>query len=72
METDLTVPEELITTDVLMCYKQSSIMFRKKGVRKNYVKFTGKQLCWILFLIKFQAFRPATLSKGDSNTGVFQ
>ena len=29
-------------------------------------------LCWCLFLIKFQVFRPATLLKRDSNTGVFQ
>ena len=30
--------------------------------------FTGKHLCWSLFLIKLQAFRPATLLKRDSNT----
>ena len=28
-------------------------------------------LCWGLFLIKLQAFRPVTLLKRDSNTGVF-
>ena len=35
------------------------------------VTFTGKHLCWSLFLIKMQTFRPATLSKRDSITGVF-
>ena len=30
----------------------------------------GKHLGWSPFLIKLQAFRPATLSKRDSNTGV--
>ena len=33
----------------------------KKGVLKNFAKFTGKQLCQSLFLIKLQA----------SGTGVF-
>ena len=28
-------------------------------------------MCWSLFLIKLQAYRPAALLKGDSNTGVF-
>ena len=35
----------------------------KKGVLKNFVNFTGKHLCWSLFLIKLQAFRPAILLK---------
>ena len=30
-----------------------------------------KYLCWGLFLIKLQKFRPATLLKSDSNTGFF-
>ena len=42
-----------------------------KKVLKNFAIFTGKQLCWSLFLIKLQAWRPATLFKIDSNTGVF-
>ena len=28
-------------------------MFRKKGVLKNLANFTGKHLCWSLFLTKF-------------------
>ena len=28
----------------------------KKGVLRNFANFTGKQLLWSLFLIKFQAF----------------
>ena len=27
----------------------------EKGVYKNFVNFTGKHLCWSLFLIKLQA-----------------
>ena len=46
-------------------------MFCKNAVLKNFAIFTGKQLCWILFLIKLQAFSPAILLKGDSSTGVF-
>ena len=42
-----------------------SQMFLKIGVLKNFVIFTGKHLCWILFLIKLQAFRLVTLLKRD-------
>ena len=42
-----------------------------KAVLKNFAIFTGKHLFWSLFLIRFQPFRPATLLKRDSNTGVF-
>ena len=37
-------------------------VFCKKGVLKNFAKFTGKHLCQRLFLIKFQK-PPATLLK---------
>ena len=43
----------------------------KKGILKNFISFTGKRLRWSLFLIKLQAFRSVTLSKRDTNTGVF-
>ena len=43
-----------------------SQMFLKIGVFKNFTIFTGKQLCWSLFLIKLLGFRPATLFKRDS------
>ena len=36
--------------------KQSQMFFRI-GVFKNFVIFTGKHLCWSLFLIKLQTFR---------------
>ena len=39
-------------------YRSSrSQMFFKIGVLKNFAMFTGKHLCWSLFLIKLQAFR---------------
>ena len=47
-------------------------VFYERSVFKNFAIFTGKHLCWSLFLIKFQAFRLATLLKRDSDTGVFQ
>ena len=43
----------------------------KKDVLKIFANFTGKHLCWSLFLIKIQVFRPVTLSKRDSNTAIF-
>ena len=46
-------------------------MFFKMGVLINFVNFTGKHLCWSLFLVKLPASRPATLLKRDPNTEVF-
>ena len=49
-------------------------MLFKLGALKNVANFTGKHLCWSLFLIKLQtlkAWRPATLLKRDSNTSAF-
>ena len=43
----------------------------RKRVLKHFAIFTGKYLCCSLFLIKLQAFRPVTLSKRDSNIGIF-
>ena len=43
----------------------------EKAVLNNFAIFAGKHLPCSLFLIKLQAFRPATLLKNDSNTGVF-
>ena len=43
----------------------------KKGVLKNFANFKGKQLCWSLYLMKLQTWRPAALLKRDSNTDIF-
>ena len=48
---------------------ESSQIFFKIDVHKNFVIFTGKHLIWRLFLTKLQAFMAATLLKWDSNTG---
>ena len=42
----------------------------KKAALKNFTKFTGKRLCFSLF-VKLQTFSPASLLKSDSNTGIF-
>ena len=47
-----------------------SQMFFKIGVLKNFAIFTEKHLRWSLLLIKLKAFRPVTLLKRDSFTGV--
>ena len=36
----------------------TSVLSRKANL-KNFAIFTGKHLCWILFLIKLQAFRKS-------------
>ena len=44
----------------------------KKGVLKNFTKFTGKHLCQSLFFNKVAGLRPAALlKKRDPGTGVF-
>ena len=43
--------------------KQPPKVFCKKGVLENFSSFTGKHLCWSLYLIKLQVFMPATLLK---------
>ena len=45
-----------------------SQMFFKIGVLKSFAMFTGKHMCWSPFLIKLQAWRPATLFKRSTNT----
>ena len=41
----------------LLHYTESAIrgVLEKKDVLKNFAHFTGKHLCWNLFLIKLQA-----------------
>ena len=52
-------------------YRSSrSHIFFKIGVLKNLAIFTGKYLCWSLFSIKLQTWRPATLLRRDSNMEV--
>ena len=36
-------------------------LFYKSSFLKNFAIFKGNYLCWNLFLIKLQVFRPATL-----------
>ena len=42
---------------------RSTEMFYKKGVFKNFAKFTGKHLCWSLFSNKVAGWKPAMLLK---------
>ena len=52
-----------ISSTQIACYvmcvqyvqKQPTEVFFKKDVLKNFANFTGKHLCWSLFLIKLQA-----------------
>ena len=44
-------------------------MFFETGSPKDFAMFTGKHLCWGLFLIKLQAFRLLPFLKRDSNIG---
>ena len=46
-------------------------VFCKKGVLRNFTKFTGKHLCQSLFFNKDEGLRPTTLLKKTSVKGVF-
>ena len=46
-------------------------MFCKKGVFRNFAKFTGKHLCQSLFLSKVAGLRSATLLKKETQARVF-
>ena len=48
-----------------------SQMFFKIGVLKNLAIFTRKHLCWSLFLIKLQAWRPLHFIEKETPTQVF-
>ena len=43
--------------------KQPPEEFYKKGVLKNFAIFTGKHLCWGLFLIKLQTWPAFSLKR---------
>ena len=46
------------------CFKAATRgVLRKKGVLRNFAKFTGKHLCQSLFFNKVEDLRPATLLK---------
>ena len=46
-------------------------MFFKIDVLKILANFTGKDLCWSLFLLRLEAWRNGTLLRRDSEKGVF-
>ena len=50
------------TRQILDVQKQPAEVFCKKRCSKNFANFTGKHLCWSLFLIKFHAFRLFLIS----------
>ena len=49
---------------------RSQMFFKIRGL-KNFVKFTGKHLCWGFLLIRLQASRPAISLTRDSNARCF-
>ena len=53
----------LFSKIIVEIQKQPSEVFCKKGVLKNFVKFTGKHLCQSLFSNKVAGLKPATLLK---------
>ena len=48
---------------IIYVQKQPPDVFYKKGVLKNFAKFTGKRLCQSLFFNRVSGLRPATSLK---------
>ena len=52
-------------------YNEQEVFYKKKLLSK-ISQYSQENICvGVSFLIKMQAFRPTTLLKRDSNTGVF-
>ena len=51
------------TTETRICKNSRPEVFLKKGVLRNFVKFTEKHLCQSLFYNKVKGLRPVTLLK---------
>ena len=52
--------ENFIFCAVVFFYRSnhSQILFKKIGILKNFAIITRKNMCWSLFLIKLQAWKP--------------
>ena len=52
-----------VDEDDIVFRSSRSDVFCKKGVSRNFAKFTGKHLCQNFYFNKFAGMRPATLLK---------
>ena len=71
LRAETSTQKEILTVRSRNCRSSCSQIFIKISVLKNFAILTGKHLCQSLFLRKLQVLKPASLLKGDSNTGVF-
>ena len=71
LRAETSTQKEILTVRSRNCRSSCSQIFIKISVLKNFAIFTGKHLCRSLFLRTLQVLKPASLLKGDSNTGVF-
>ena len=71
LRAETSTQEEILTVRSRNCRSSCSKIFIKISVLKYFAIFTGKHLCWSPFSRKLQVLNPASLLKGDSNTGVF-
>ena len=56
----------------MVCYRSSRLeVFCRKGVLRNFAKFTEKHLCQSLFFNKVVGLRPDTLLKKETLAQVF-
>ena len=62
---------EVLTSFKHSFKKQPPKVFMRKAVLKNLKILIEKYLCWSLYLVDLQAYKPATLLQRDSNTNAY-
>ena len=63
-EDTISLLDHLVLVLILTHFRSSRPeVFFKKGVLRNFAKFTGKHLCYRLFFNKVVGLKPATLLK---------
>ena len=71
LRAETSTQEEILTVRSRHCRSSCSKTFIKISVLKYFAIFTGKHLCWGPLSRKLQVLKPASLTKRDSNMGVF-
>ena len=66
-------PWKIFEQNVTIAYfkNQSPEVFCEKSALENLANFTRKYLCWSLFLINLQAWKPEAFLSRDANTCIF-
>ena len=68
----MTFAKSIYESKVIMYRSSYPEVFCKKGVGRNFIKYTRKHPCRSNFFNKVVSLHPVTLLKRHSGTGVFE